>query len=61
MMLLAILLAAYFFPLGTLGSSKNRLQELFRPKAAREIYKSVSRIFWDAVFMVRNTVKIGQS
>ena len=41
---------------------QNRSRELFPPIAASMLkFKSVIEIFWDEDFMVRNTVKKGQS
>ena len=64
--LLAILLAAVF--LGTENCSSKIVRGsfflLYRPRCSRSlsgICKSVIEIFWDTFFMVRNTVKNGQS
>ena len=62
MTLLPILLAAVY--LGTGIFFENHSRELFPPIAASRFVKfckSVIEIFWDKDFVVRNTVKNGQS
>ena len=60
---LPVLLSAVFLGTGNC-SSKNRSWEPFPPTAAsmfvkfKRICKSVVEIFWDEVFIVRNTVKM---
>ena len=63
--LLAVLAAVY---LGTGNCYSKIVQGSFFPPIAAsmfvnlsEICKSVIEIFWDDIFMVRNTVKNGQS
>ena len=65
MVLLAILHAVVFLGNGNCSSKIVQrsffLQWLRCSWSFREICKSVIEIFWDKVFIVRNTIKIGQS